>query len=91
MDNQSPTPEPFRAPDAVGAVRPEDFGAVASPAPSLADAEARAKDAAREVEQLVDEWFRKHFHGLGARLDEALYNHLHAAKEELKQLLRGVA
>lgn len=41
------------------------------------------------VELLVEDWFRQHFHGLGARIDESLYNHVHAAKEELKQLLAG--
>jgi len=40
-----------------------------------------------ETDIAVDEWFAKHFHGLGARLDEFLINHLRAATEDLKAIL----
>jgi hypothetical protein len=43
------------------------------------------------VEQLVEDWFRTHFQGLAGSLHESTYNHVHAAKEELKQLLRAIA
>jgi hypothetical protein len=39
------------------------------------------------VDALIEEWFAKHFHGLGIQLSEFLYNHLHAAKEDLKEIL----
>lgn len=42
------------------------------------------------LEQQLDAWFARHFHGLGPRLETWLYNRLHAAFQELKQLL-GVA
>jgi hypothetical protein len=36
----------------------------------------------------IDSWFAKHFHGLGSMVDERLYNHVHAAKEDLKAEFR---
>lgn len=36
---------------------------------------------------VVEDWFQRHFHGMGAQLDERLYNLLHAAKEDLKRVL----
>lgn len=52
-----------------------------------AKTEAPAKSS---VEQVVEDWFRKHFHGLGGSLHEHVYNHVHAAKEELKKLLAAL-
>ena len=40
---------------------------------------------------LVDDWFARHFHNLGVRVETALYNEFYAAKEELKQQLRTAA
>jgi len=37
----------------------------------------------------VDAWFAEHFHKAPISQDTALYNALHAAKEELKKLLAG--
>lgn len=54
--------------------------AVGAPAPAHAS-----------VEQLVEDWFRRHFHGLGDSIHQNVYNLAHAAKEELKQLLRDAA
>jgi hypothetical protein len=42
----------------------------------------------RTARRHVEAWFAKHFHGLGSMLDERLYNHVHAAKEDLKAELR---
>lgn len=39
------------------------------------------------VDALIEEWFQRHFHGLGSHLTEYLHAKLHAAKEELKTLL----
>lgn len=39
------------------------------------------------TDSLIEEWFKKHFMGLGARLDVEMYNIAHAAKEDLKKLL----
>ena len=38
----------------------------------------------------VEEWFRKHFHNLGPLLEERVYNIIHAAKEDLKAVLRSI-
>lgn len=43
---------------------------------------------AGSVDTAIEVWFAKHFHGLGALLDERLYNVIHAAKEDLKAELR---
>jgi hypothetical protein len=40
------------------------------------------------LDATIEAWFAKHFHGLGPMLDERLYNHVHAAKEDLKAELR---
>ena len=56
----------------------------AEPAPLPAPA------AKASVEQLVEDWFRRHFHGLGETIHQDLYNRAHAAKEELKQLLAAL-
>ena len=39
------------------------------------------------TESLVDAWFSKHFHNMGALFDERSYAHLYAAKEDLKTVL----
>ena len=36
---------------------------------------------------IVDAWFRKHFHNMGAALDLRAYTLLHGATEDLKQIL----
>jgi hypothetical protein len=36
------------------------------------------------IDEKIDIWFAKHFHNLGALLDERMHNLLHAAKEDLK-------
>ena len=41
-----------------------------------------------KTDDVVDAWFAKYFHGLGAQLDERLYNHVYAAREDLKAELR---
>ena len=46
-----------------------------------------AATSAPASDAVVDAWFERHFHGLGARLDEFLFNHLRAAKEDLKAIL----
>jgi hypothetical protein len=38
------------------------------------------------ISSVVEQWFQKHVHGVHG-LDTAVYNRLHAAKEELKQIL----
>jgi hypothetical protein len=48
---------------------------------AMADAPTDASD--------VDAWFELHFHQAPISIDTALYNALHAAKEELKKLLAG--
>lgn len=40
---------------------------------------------------VVESWFAKHFHGMGALIDERTYNLLHAAKEDLKRVLAAVS
>jgi hypothetical protein len=56
-----------------------------------ADASSQAKAteqrAPTATDAIVEEWFAKHFHGLGARVDEFLFNHFRAAKEDLKSIL----
>jgi hypothetical protein len=39
------------------------------------------------VNEIVEQWFRDHFCGLGPRIDQDLWNEFHAAKEELKARL----
>lgn len=43
-----------------------------------------------EIEAKIEQWFAKHFHGLGTKLDTDLYNLIHAAKTDLKAVL-GIA
>lgn len=43
------------------------------------------------VNQLVDEWFAKHFHSRGPSLDVTAYNIAYAAKEDLKIQLAALA
>lgn len=58
--------------------------------PASEKGEASSARPASPTDAIVDEWFAKHFHGLGAKLDEPLFNHLRAAKEDLKSILAGV-
>ena len=39
------------------------------------------------MDKQIEEWFAKHFQGLGPKLDSELYNLIHAAKEDLKRIL----
>ncbi len=39
------------------------------------------------MNELIEAWFAKHFHGLGPALDVTMYNRLVAAKEDLKDTL----
>lgn len=55
-------------------------------APEAVGAPAPAKPS---VEQLVEDWFARHFHGMEARFDD-FYNHLHHAKEDLQARLRAL-
>jgi hypothetical protein len=48
----------------------------------------RIRQLPSKTDELVDVWFAKHFHGLGSMLDERLYNHVYAAKDDLKAELR---
>ena len=64
-----------QAVDRAGAAAIEQFNAAMESAP------AHAED--------VDAWFAEHFHKAPISHDTALYNALHAAKEELKKLLAG--
>ena len=64
-----------------------------TPAPAVPDAPepilaAEEQPEPDPIEQLIDEWFRTHFHGLGGRIDEFLLNHLRSAVDELKALLK---
>ena len=36
------------------------------------------------MSEIIEQWFRDHFCGLGPRIDQDLWNEFHAAKEELK-------
>ncbi len=51
-----------------------------------ADAAANAARDARDVDVIIEDWFKKHFHGW-AGFEVSLYNHITAAKEDLKKLL----
>jgi hypothetical protein len=62
--------------------------AAPEPAPSPADSTAAvALDERDPRERVVDEWFAKHFHGLGAHLSEYLHGRLRTAVDDLKALL----
>ena len=50
-----------------------------APAPDLAVASVPSR-----IDEAIEVWFAKHFHNLGALLDERMHNILHAAKEDLK-------
>jgi hypothetical protein len=39
---------------------------------------------ASAIDETIEIWFAKHFHNLGALLDERMHNIIHAAKEDLK-------
>lgn len=39
------------------------------------------------IEATIDAWFARHFHNSPVSRDSELYNHVHAAKEDLKLLL----
>lgn len=41
---------------------------------------------AKDVEVIIEDWFKKHFHDW-AGFEVSLYNHITAAKEDLKRLL----
>jgi len=43
------------------------------------------------MDELIEAWFARHFHGLGPRLDTEHYSLVHAAKEDLKRILREPA
>jgi len=57
---------------------------------SITQADAAAPDSAApptapsKTDEKIEIWFAKHFHNLGALLDERMHNILHAAKEDLK-------
>lgn len=59
-----------------------------SESPAAPDPAAAAAPQSGPLDELVDVWFAKHFHGMGALLDERLYNHVYAAKDDLKAELR---
>jgi hypothetical protein len=42
-----------------------------------------------QINDLVESWFGRHFHNVGAGLSEELYNRLYAAKDDLKVTLAG--
>jgi hypothetical protein len=50
-----------------------------------------APSLAQRVDEKIEIWFAKHFHNLGALLDERVHNILHAAKEDLKAELTKLA
>ncbi|CAN5786370.1 hypothetical protein BH11GEM2_BH11GEM2_26570 [soil metagenome] len=59
-----------------------------APAPSPVESAAGlAIDERDPRERVVDEWFAKHFHGLGAHLSEYLHGRLRMAVDDLKALL----
>jgi hypothetical protein len=39
------------------------------------------------MDEIIEEWFARHFHGLGPKLDTELYNLVYAAKDDLKRIL----
>jgi hypothetical protein len=41
------------------------------------------------IEDTIENWFQKHFHGV-LGLETELYNQFHSAKEELKTIMKGV-
>jgi hypothetical protein len=55
-----------------------------TPADSAAPDPAAAPAAPTPTDEKIEIWFAKHFHNLGALLDERMHNVLHAAKEDLK-------
>lgn len=65
--------------------------AAVTPVPVSPAAPRGEQPAKPSIEEVVEEWFRAHFHALGASLPEHLYNHLHAAKDALKERLRDLA
>jgi hypothetical protein len=56
---------------------------------SIAAPDPAAAPVSGPLDATVEAWFAKHFHGLGSMLDERLYNHVQAAKEDLKLQLRS--
>lgn len=52
--------------------------------PSPASAAAPTPAAPSSIDQKIDQWFAKHFHNLGALLDERMHNVIQTAKEDLK-------
>lgn len=47
-----------------------------------------AEDKISEVDLKIDEWFVSHFHGV-TEMTTDVYNRAYAAKEHLKQILKG--
>jgi hypothetical protein len=43
--------------------------------------------AAPKFELLIEAWFARHFHNSIVSRDTELFNHVHAAKEDLKRVL----
>lgn len=42
-------------------------------------------------DQVIEDWFIKHFHGRGPALDVTIYNICYEAKEDLKRLMADAA
>jgi hypothetical protein len=57
-----------------------DRSSNAAPDPAAAPALSRTE----QIDEKIEIWFAKHFHNLGALLDERMHNVIHAAKEDLK-------
>lgn len=43
------------------------------------------------INEIIEQWWRDHFCGLGPRIDQDLWNEFHKAKEELKQRLEDAS
>jgi hypothetical protein len=52
--------------------------------PTPPDPAPAAPPAPLSIDETIEIWFAKHFHNLGALMDERVHNILHAAKEDLK-------
>lgn len=60
----------------------EDLTGIKTDAGDIVD---KAEDAVKVSDQLIDEWFVRHFHNL-EQLPTELFNKFRAAKDELKKL-----
>lgn len=75
-------------PPAMNAATPADFPTPEPvPAPSAAAVALAEPNERQRLTAVVDEWFAKHFHGLGPNLTEYLHGRLLAAVDDLKELL----